>query len=134
MRCWKASTPPRMTAISPGKTTPKKADASSAGKRKITSNATQPCNDRIVSVTRLNGSSPDGRPVERPHLMVPGSTVPNGETRPRNAVVFGNTALGEANGRASGGSGKPGGGGTIASRRPGSRFGIRTGDHRDGGG
>src|SRR6266511_3232086 len=71
-RCWKASTPPRMTAISPGNSTPKNAEASSAGSRNTTSRATQPCSDRIVSVTRLKWTSPAAAaPAERSCPIVP---------------------------------------------------------------
>src|SRR6266511_3240337 len=51
MRPSKASTPPRMTAISPGNRKPMKAEASRAGSRNTTLRATQPCSERMRSAT-----------------------------------------------------------------------------------
>src|SRR5215216_4225268 len=53
MRLWKASTPPRITAISPGNRMPTKADASRAGTKNTTDSATQPCRDKMSSAARL---------------------------------------------------------------------------------
>src|SRR5919197_632916 len=66
MRCWKASTPPRITAISPGNRKPKNTDASSAGSRKTTSRASHPCSERITSLMRLMDLP---RPVPTPRAM-----------------------------------------------------------------
>src|SRR6266550_4025394 len=49
-----ASTPPRITAISPGNTKPRKAEASSAGTRKTIARATQPSSDKIQSAILAN--------------------------------------------------------------------------------
>ncbi len=46
-----AATPPRMTAISPGKTKPTNAEASSAGKANTSARTSQPGSDRMRSVT-----------------------------------------------------------------------------------
>src|SRR6266542_6989676 len=46
----KAATPPRMTAISPGKTKPTNAEASSAGKANTSARTSQPGSDRMRSV------------------------------------------------------------------------------------
>src|SRR6266545_4268604 len=57
-RCWKASTPPSRTAISPGNTNPTNAEDSSAGTRNTTTTSTtQPCRLRIRSA-----SPPSARP------------------------------------------------------------------------
>src|SRR5215211_1252082 len=53
MRPWKASTPPRITAISPGNRIPTKADASRAGTKNTTDSAAQPCRDKMSSAARL---------------------------------------------------------------------------------
>src|SRR6266536_3405848 len=45
-----AATPPRMTAISPGKTEPTNAEASSAGKANTSARTSQPGSDRMRSV------------------------------------------------------------------------------------
>jgi len=46
-----AATPPKMTAISPGKTNPTNAEASSAGKANTSARTSQPGSDRVRSVT-----------------------------------------------------------------------------------
>jgi hypothetical protein len=46
-----AATPPKMTAISPGKTKPTNAEASSAGKANTSARTSQPGSDKIRSVT-----------------------------------------------------------------------------------
>src|SRR5215468_2081515 len=46
-----AATPPKMTAISPGKTNPTNADASSAGKANTSTRTSHPGSDRMRSVT-----------------------------------------------------------------------------------
>jgi hypothetical protein len=46
-----AATPPRITAISPGKTKPTKAEASRAGRANTSARTTQPGSVRIRSVT-----------------------------------------------------------------------------------
>src|SRR6266542_1318996 len=46
-----AATPPKMTAISPGKTKPTNAEASSAGKANTSTRTSHPGSDRIRSVT-----------------------------------------------------------------------------------
>jgi hypothetical protein len=45
-----AATPPRMTAISPGKTNPTNAEASSAGKANTSARTSHPGSDRMRSV------------------------------------------------------------------------------------
>src|SRR5215472_505999 len=45
-----ATTPPRMTAISPGNTNPTNADASSAGNKKTSDSANHPGSSKILSV------------------------------------------------------------------------------------
>ncbi len=49
-RCWEATTPPSRTAISPGKTNPRKAEASSAGRAKTKDRTSQPGKPRMRSV------------------------------------------------------------------------------------
>src|SRR5256885_5494568 len=46
-----AATPPKMTAISPGKTKPTNADVSSAGKANTSTRTSHPGSDKIRSVT-----------------------------------------------------------------------------------
>src|SRR6185295_12420298 len=46
-----AATPPKMTAISPGKTNPTNAEASSAGNANTSASTSQPGSDKIRSVT-----------------------------------------------------------------------------------
>src|SRR5436190_23302965 len=46
-----AATPPKMTAISPGKTNPTNAEASSAGKANTSTRTSHPGNDKMRSVT-----------------------------------------------------------------------------------
>src|SRR5215831_14957508 len=46
-----AATPPKMTAISPGKTKPTNADASSAGKANTSTRTSHPGSDKVRSVT-----------------------------------------------------------------------------------
>src|SRR3954447_11216145 len=53
-----ATTPPRMTAISPGKTKPTNADASSAGSAKTSNSAAHAGNVRIASESALTLHSP----------------------------------------------------------------------------
>src|SRR2546430_2379625 len=57
--CWKASTPPNSTAISPGKMNPTNAEDSSAGSTNTTANAAQPGSPRIRSATDAITTSSD---------------------------------------------------------------------------
>src|SRR5215207_44148 len=90
MRPWKASTPPRITAISPGNRMPTKADASRAGTKNTTDSATQPCRDKMSSAARLIVV---GRAVGLRSRAWPGSKAPgrhgNGNTkRPAARTMF----------------------------------------------
>src|SRR5262245_27851364 len=50
-RCWKARTPPRRTAISPGNTNPTNAADSSSGTTNTIASAARPCRPRICRAT-----------------------------------------------------------------------------------
>src|SRR5437016_8256513 len=60
-RCWKASTPPSSTPISPGKRKPTKAEDSRAGRAKTTARAAHPDSARTWSARWLTaGPASDG--------------------------------------------------------------------------
>src|SRR5215467_2268070 len=65
-----ATTPPRMTATSPGNTNPTNADASSAGNKKTSDSTSHPGSSRILSVrpasTPLAAVTAGLRPASRP--------------------------------------------------------------------
>src|SRR5438270_7608326 len=83
-----AATPPKMTAISPGKTKPTNAEASSAGKANTSTRTSQPGSDRMRSVTL----------VTRPTVAT--AVHPGRDTRSRrvagaaSATVIGEVVIG----------------------------------------